>query len=236
MIDYYLVQNKVPAGSKDYHAVVTHTEGLNQDNFVKMLAEVLNVNEGEAKKVITGIGTAAKNLFSQGWNFKIEDLGTFSLSITGSFAGPDAPFNHESNKIAVRFQADKDLTAAAQSASLNRLHGVEHGPVIDSVEDKSSGAIDSKLTPGHGVQVIGKDIKIAGTDSAVGIHLIDQSGVMTGVPSGDILENGPTKLVFICPALSAGDYTLQISTQYSKGKELTYPRSYVFNAPLTVSA
>jgi nucleoid DNA-binding protein len=231
MIDYYLVQNKVPTDSTEYHAVVTHTEGLDQGNVVKMLGEVLNINEGEAKRVISGIGTAAKNLLSQGWSFKIEGIGSFSLGITGSFPGPDAPFNPAVNKITVHFLADKELSAAARTASLNRIHGVEHGPIIDAVEDKNSGAIDSKLSPGHGVQIIGKDIKISGTDSSVGIHIIDETGTVVSVPAGDIVENGVTKLLFICPPLSLGEYTLQVTTQY---KNLAHPRSYTFNAPLTV--
>ncbi|MHB9293818.1 hypothetical protein Holit_02937 [Hollandina sp. SP2] len=193
----------------------------------------MNVNEGEAKHVIPGIGTAARNLLSQGWSFKIEDLGSFSLSITGSFPSPDAPSNPRVNKIALRFLAGKELVAAAGAASLNRLHGVEHGPIIDSVEDNASGAVNSKLTPGHGVRISGKDIKIAGTDSTVGIHLVDSTGNGIGVPSGDILENGPTNVLFICPVLSAGDYTIQVTTQY---KEQTHPRTYIFNPPLTVSA
>jgi hypothetical protein len=232
MIDYFVTQNALSSGETTYHAVVTHTEGLTQDNFVKMLGEVLNINEGEAKRVIAGIGTAAVNLLSQGWSFKIEGVGSFSLSIGGSFPNPNAPFNPSVNKINVRFLADKALAAAASSAPLNRLHGVEHGPIIDSVEDKTSGAINSKLTPGHGVQISGKDIKIVGTDSLVGIHLLDSSGNAITVPAGDILENGPTKLVFICPPLNTGDYTIQITTQY---KNQVHPRSYIFNAPLTVT-
>jgi nucleoid DNA-binding protein len=233
MIDYYLTQSALASGSFGYHAVTTHTEGLDQDSFVKMLSEVLNINEGEAKRAIAGIGTAAKNLLSQGWSFKIEGLGNFNYSITGAFPSPDAAFNPAVNKIAVRFQADKELGAAAQSAPLNRLHGVEHGPIIDSVEDKSSGSINNKLSPGHGAQIIGKDIKITGTDSSAGISLIDGTGNAFPVPAGDLLENGPTKLLFICPPLSPGDYTLQITTQY---KSETHLRSYVFNTPLTVSA
>jgi hypothetical protein len=40
MLDYYLVQNKVPSGSTVYHAVVTHTECLDQNNFIKILMGV----------------------------------------------------------------------------------------------------------------------------------------------------------------------------------------------------
>jgi hypothetical protein len=40
MFDYYLVQNKIPPGSTTYHAVVTYTEGLDQNNFIKILRGV----------------------------------------------------------------------------------------------------------------------------------------------------------------------------------------------------
>jgi nucleoid DNA-binding protein len=233
MIDYYLNQSKLgTSSSSSYYAVVTHTEGLDPNSFVKMLGEVLNINEGEAKRVIAGMGTVTKNMLSQGWGVKIEGIGAFSLSITGSFPGPDAPFNPSANKIVVRFLPDKELSSAAQSASLNRLHGIEHGPVVDSVEDKSSGEINGRLSPGHGVQVSGKDLKIAGTDSSVGIYLIDETGNAISVPAEDILDNGPTKLLFICPPLNAGSFTLQISTQY---KSPAAPRTYLFNTPLTVT-
>jgi hypothetical protein len=103
------------------------------------------------------------------------------------------------------------------------------------VEDKTSGAVNSRLTPGHGVQISGKNIKISGTDGAVGIHLIDGSGNEVRVPVSDILENGPTKLLFICPVLSAGEYTLHITTQYSGNNEETkIPRSYTLDASLSV--
>jgi hypothetical protein len=159
MIDYYLTKSKLSAGEMGYHTVVTHTEGVDQNKFIKMLGEFLNINEGEAKKVVAGIGTATKNLLSQGWSFKIESIGSFSLSVAGSFPSPDVPFNPVINKITGCFLADKELTAVTQSAFLNRLHGVEHGPIIDNVEDKARGGITSKLSSEYRVQISRKNIK-----------------------------------------------------------------------------
>jgi hypothetical protein len=235
MLDYFLVQNKIPAGATDYHAVVTHSEGVDQKSFIKMLSETLNVNEGEAKRVIAGMGTAARNLLAQGWSFKVEGIGIFSLGVTGSFSSPDAPFDPAVNKVSIRFHADKDLTAAARQTSLRRLHGVEHGPVIDSVEDKATATLNSKLSPGHGIQISGKSIKIAGTNPACGIHLIDEAGDDVPAAISDLLENGPTKLIFICPPLNAGVYSLRVTTQYSNSNTLVEtPRSYTFDPPLRV--
>jgi hypothetical protein len=236
MLDYYLAPNTLPAGTKGYHAVVTHSEGEDMKHFVRTLGEALNINEGEAKRVIAGISTAARDLLSQGWGFKVEGLGSFSLGITGAFSGPDAPFDPSVNKITVHFVADKELTAAARRAPMTRLHGIEHGPVIDSVEDKKSGAVNAALSPGHGMAVSGKCLKIAGTDPSCGVYLIDEAGDSVTVSAEDILENGGTKLVFICPALPAGVYHLKVTTQFSNASTLvSEPRSYTFAAALTVS-
>ncbi|MDR2632536.1 MAG: DUF4469 domain-containing protein [Treponema sp.] len=56
-------------------------------------------------------------------------------------------------------------------------------------EDKTSAAINPKFSPGHGVQISGKTIKITGTDSSAGIHLIDESGNAFTAPS---LRQGPS--------------------------------------------
>jgi pSer/pThr/pTyr-binding forkhead associated (FHA) protein len=85
------------------------------------------------------------------------------------------------------------------------------------------------------VQIRGKNIKIAGVDSGVGVYLVDESGDEVWIVAGDILENGPTKVLFICPALSTGEYQLKISPQYSGTSETgKVVRSYTFETPLTV--
>ncbi|MDR0374593.1 MAG: DUF4469 domain-containing protein [Treponema sp.] len=234
MIDYYVVQNTAPADSTECHAVVTHTEGVNDESFITMLSEVLNVNKGEAKLVLSGVGTAARNLLSQGWAFKIEGIGGFSLRIGGSFEGPSAPFDHGRHKVSARFLPDKSLTAAARTAPLNRLRGVENGPVIDGVEDKAGGAPNSALTPGHGARLAGKSLKIAG--EGAGIFIIDDSGDAVTVDPKDILENGRTKVLFICPSLEPGEYHLKVSTHFTSSGETAHLRSYTFDAPLAVSA
>ncbi|MDR0785093.1 MAG: hypothetical protein LBE74_04320 [Treponema sp.] len=57
------------------------------------------------------------------------------------------------HKIFVWFLPDKSLTEATRSAPLNRLHGVENGPIVDGVQDKASGAINSVVAPGRSVQL-----------------------------------------------------------------------------------
>ena len=57
----------------------------------------------------------------------------------------------------------------------------------------------------------------------------------TKVDEGDIVVNNPSELMIIIPALPAGTYQLEVTTQYSMGKQwLKEPRTSVFEKTLTV--
>jgi len=57
----------------------------------------------------------------------------------------------------------------------------------------------------------------------------------TKVDEGDIVVNNPSELMIIIPALPAGTYQLEVTTQYSMGKQwLKEPRTRLFEKTLTV--
>ncbi len=88
------------------------------------------------------------------------------------------------------------------------------------VTDITSGEINAILTPGDGVNVTGSKIKIAGGHPGNGLYLMPQAeeGNEIPVPKTSILNNGPSKIVFIMPAhLPAGEYKLKIITRFTTG-------------------
>ena len=57
----------------------------------------------------------------------------------------------------------------------------------------------------------------------------------TKVDEADIVINNPSELMIIIPALPAGTYQLEVTTQYSMGKQwLKEPRTRLFEKTLTV--
>ena len=235
MLDYYLEQNRVPENSTEYHAIVTHSERSSQTDFVRILGKTLGgVTEGEAQRVLAAVSTAAQEQFMEGRPFSIEGLGTFALSIHGSFPGPDAPWDTAANKVGVSFRADKALSAAAGKTPLNRLHGVVHGPVIDSVIDAASSTVNQRLTSGHNIRLIGRGIKLAGEGAALSFMPAGGGAAVPVLPA-DISHNGPTEIVFICPAIQADTKGhLTLSTRYgSNSRQDGSLRSYMFPIELT---
>jgi hypothetical protein len=237
MITYDIEKTTMTDTPGTCHAVVIQQESAGGDAFIKLAAETLNMSEGQAIGVINGLSHTAKTLIGQGWGFTLPGFGHFSFSIRGVFPGPDAPYDPAVQKVSVNFRVDAALTAAAQTAPKTRIHGVEHGPVIDAVINMAAAESNTSLTPGGNTKVSGKNIKITGPAPTVGIAIIDEDGAAVTVDTAAISHNGPTELIFICPALPPGVYHLRVTTQFcgTSGHYIDPPRSYTFAAPLTVT-
>ena len=70
-------------------------------------------------------------------------------------------------------------------------------------------------------------LKVMGDDPAVGVTLTDSKGTVTKIDDDDITINKPSELTLLLPTgLEDGEYTLTVTTQYSKGNiGLKSPRS-----------
>ena len=81
---------------------------------------------------------------------------------------------------------------------------------------------------GRPFTVNGCMLKIAGTDSSVGITITDSKEQTTPVELNMLAVNNPSQLTFIVPAgLTDGEYTLTITTQYAGSTLLKTPRTAI---------
>jgi hypothetical protein len=97
--------------------------------------------------------------------------------------------------------------------------------------------VNDLLTPGRNAKISGGKLKVEGEDAANGVYFVNKAdGTRVKVDSADIVENQNAHLLIIVPALSAGSYRLEITTQYAgSGTALKAPRSTAFDHLLTVS-
>jgi hypothetical protein len=108
--------------------------------------------------------------------------------------------------------------------------------VINSITDVTTGEINTTLTPGGGVNIVGNKIKIAGDHPDNGIaFIVQETNEVIPVPMTSVLINEPSKISLIVPALPPGDYLLKLTTQFSVGTQtLKEPRVYILNYILKV--
>ena len=165
-------------------------------------------------------------------------LGYFNLTVSGVFIGDNSKWDATQHSLAVNATPTAELRNAVKATAVDVRGLAVSGPAINSLTDVSSGEVNTRLTPGGGVNLIGSKIKIEGDAPGVGISLVNQeTEEVVTIPQTSVLVNEPSKMTFLVPAtLTAGDYKLSLCPQFSTSKLLKEARSYTFEYVLNLAA
>jgi hypothetical protein len=128
--------------------------------------------------------------------------------------------------------AATDIREAIKTVVVEVVGMSQSGIFVNTLTDVTTEEVNTCITPGGAVNLVGTKIKIAGEESGVGLYLVEiNTNTETAIPKTSIPVNDPSKMTFIVPAgLPAGDYKLKIVTQYSTNQTfLKEPRTYVFD-------
>lgn len=136
-------------------------------------------------------------------------------------------WNPDKNSIYVSFTQGADLREAIRQTTVEILGEKANVMYITEIEDRDTGLKDGSVTPGRGIYVRGASLKVVGDDPSVGVTLTPESGEPIKLNEVDFLKNDPSELILLLPTtLTAGTYTMSVTTQYSKSSVLLKtPRS-----------
>ncbi|MDR0668142.1 MAG: DUF4469 domain-containing protein [Prevotellaceae bacterium] len=154
------------------------------------------------------------------------------LSVSGVFVGDHPVWNRHEQSLQLLATATAEVRNAIGNIAVEVLGMAQSGLYINSLTDVTSGDVNTRITPGGGVNLAGVKIKIAGDTSDIGLFLTEiNTGTVTRIPMTSIPVNDPSKITFIVPPdLSAGDYRVSIVTQYLPNATfLKTPRTYLFD-------
>ena len=133
----------------------------------------------------------------------------------------DGVWNPETNSIYILMQQDKVLRDAIAETSVKILGEKGSTAYIISSQDTVTRATDGSATPGRTFRVKGKNIKVVGTDEAVGVYLLTSGGGKTKLNMDRVVTNNPSEVIVLLPTdLEEGNYELQIVTQFTGGNWL----------------
>lgn len=165
----------------------------------------------------------------------IDGVGQFLPTISGSFDGPEAPFDAEKHKLSVSFTMGKALRDSLAQATVE-TRAASASIIINSVDDTVTGERNGLIASYSNLIIKGVNIKVTGDDPSVGVFLTPTDG--DPIPVRSITHNNPSELTVLLPALEDGEYTLSVVTQYAAGGsgKLKEPRTCVFPLQLTVDS
>ena len=156
--------------------------------------------------------------------------------VRGVFLNPNETFDPQRHTLQFQFTQGELMRREIEDVEVKIMGVAETGLYIGQVEDMKSRTVNEVLTPGFNLRVTGTKLRVVGDKPGVGIFFRETAtNTATKVDEADIVVNNPSELMIIIPALPAGTYQLEITTQYSTGNKLLKEvRSAVFDRPLTV--
>ena len=216
---------------------VVTTKSMNENDLINIaVSRRTDLNPASLRASMELLKDIAKEQVANGASVAF-GLGYFNMAVNGVFIGDNDHWDSNKHSLSVRVTPTADLRAAVNAATVDVRGMAEIGTVINSVTDVASGEVNTRLTPGGGVNLLGSKIKIAGDNAANGIILTNQANSETTVVAlNAILTNDPSKVSFVVPAtLPKGDYKLSIATQFSSPSTLLKdPRTFSFDYVLNV--
>jgi hypothetical protein len=153
------------------------------------------------------------------------NMGYFSIHpvVGGFFASErEDPSGHP---VRFRFRARKPLNDIARNIAVDTEPGTGFGN-IDSFIDTDSGETNGRVTPGGIFFITGKKIKITGRGNT-GLYFVSKPNpLLRFKAAGSFAANTSTRVSGIVPSLPAGEYRIEIKTQYTIGGiDLKEPRT-----------
>lgn len=157
-------------------------------------------------------------------------------SVSGAFYGRNPKFDPEVNSIGVSLSATQAVREAMKMARVEVVGQAQTGPVVNYVVDIRTGEKNGKITPGRNLKIFGQRIAIMGEAAANGVVFVNVNvNGRVAVEPEDVVDNTPSQLTVVIPELEAGEYYLEVTTQYSNGKmTVKEPRTYHFEQVLSV--
>ena len=161
---------------------------------------------------------------------------TATTLIRGVFNSPTETFNPEKHSLIFQFNQGETLRKELDSIEVNITGVGESSITVAQVTDVKTGSVNDLLTPNRNLKIRGYKLKLVGDHPEVGVYFVNEATTeRTKVDATDIVTNNPSELVIVIPALVAGIYTLEVSSQFSgSSTPLKEPRTSKFDKVLTV--
>ncbi|MDR1680346.1 MAG: DUF4469 domain-containing protein [Prevotellaceae bacterium] len=160
---------------------------------------------------------------------------TAAPQIRGVVEDPNEHFDPAKHTLIFEFHQGALLRKEMENVTVEIIGVADVDATIGQVIDVKTGSVNDLLTPNRNLKISGHKLKIVGTNVANGIYFVNSTtAVRTRVDPSDIVINNPSELIIVIPALAAGVYHLEVTTQYAVGSVLREPRTAQFNKPLTV--
>ena len=236
MIKYSLRENLLTPAPDDYMAQAADVRSYTLDEIIDLMMEKgSTLTRADVAATLQVYGEVVSAIIKDGSAVNTPLMNT-SMSISGVFDGANDSFDKKRHTVNLNITAGTLLRDAVTKVKCEKTEGTSTDPYITEVTDIVTGTVNTTLTKGGVVQLVGSRLKFDAKDTAQGIFFVLETG--EAVRAAVIAENKPARLMAIIPAdLAAGTYYVEVRTKIigssQKSKTLKTGR---FDKPLICTA
>ena len=234
MLKYCLRENLLTPAPDDYMAQAADVRSYTLDEIIDLMMEKgTTLTRADVAATLQVYGEVVSAIIKDGSAVNTPLMNT-SMSISGVFDGANDSFDKKRHTVNLNITAGTLLRDAVTKVKCEKTEGVSTDPYITEVTDIVTGTVNTTLTKGGVVQLVGSRLKFDAKDAAQGIFFVPETG--EAVRAAVIAENKPARLMAIIPAdLAAGTYYIEVRSKHSGGgKPLKAVKAGRFAKPLTV--
>ena len=234
MLKYCLRENLLTPAPDDYMAQAADVRSYTLDEIIDLMMEKgTTLTRADVAATLQVYGEVVSAIIKDGSAVNTPLMNT-SMSISGVFDGANDSFDKKRHTVNLNITAGTLLRDAVTKVKCEKTEGVSTDPYITEVTDIVTGTVNTTLTKGGVVQLVGARLKFDAKDTAQGIFFVPETG--NPVRAAVIAENKPARLMAIIPAdLAAGTYYIEVRSKHSGGgKPLKAVKAGRFAKLLTV--
>ena len=236
MLKYSLRENLLTPAPDDYMAQAQDVRSYTLDEIIDLMMDKgTTLTRADVAATLQVYGEVCSSLIKDGAALNTPLMNT-SMSISGVFDGANDSFDKKRHTVNLNITAGTLLRDAVTKVKCEKTEGVSTDPYITEVTDIVTGTVNTTLTKGGVVQLVGSRLKFDAKDKAQGIFFVPETG--EAVRATVIAENKPARVMAIIPAdLAAGTYYIEVRTKIigSSQKSKTL-KTGKFDKPLTPAA
>lgn len=209
-----------------------------KDLAAKIASERSDLREETIATCLTLGDQAIQDYVSDG-HVVVTGTATFMPTIGGTFKDRSGAFDEDENELRIAVNISSAFRKLLSNISAVFSGNVKDagGAAISNVYDTYAATNDGTITPGNTIVITGTKIKCVDALGAVGgsVQFVNKETNEVAATVTLFANNSPSKVIIIVPDLAAGDYILQINTNYSSANvQLKEQRTIEYALTLTV--
>jgi hypothetical protein len=214
-IRYQIIENKLKPGA--YYARVVGGRRVGLDEMIAHVVAKTALSAADMRGAVLALNEEITAVLAAGDVAVIDGLGTFRLSLSGSFDSPEALVTRENAQPNIVIQRDKRMLSAVLAlAEYARTIAAAKSPVINRFYDVATRAFDC-YTPGSVVRLKGKHLKFDPAQADEGVFVSDGLAETRLTLYSELTSR---RIDALLPPDLHGPLTVIVRTRYAPGGEL----------------